>query len=240
VLPTIAYVGGPTELRYLEQTSELYAWAGVPRPRTVPRVSLHLARTRDVATLTELGGLEALRATPRPLEQIGRAALVPRAHALLLEVEALLERVASSRLGARAPLDVGELQARLMRLERRMPGALPSLPHTARHWPHARVTLRERAAALRGRSPGASARAVTRLRHDLYKLRRSLLRDGRCTHPEALAAWRRTSPSPVPPERRMTVAELLTATTPALPRAVLATLEAELSPALAIGIGGHT
>jgi hypothetical protein len=101
------------------------------------------------------------------------------------------------------------------------------------------VALRERAAALRGRVPGACARAVIRLRHDLYKLQRSLLRDGRRAHPEALAAWRRASPSPVPPERRMTVAELLAATTPALPRAVLAALEAELSPALAIGIGGR-
>jgi hypothetical protein len=240
VLPTIAYVGGPTELRYLAQTQELYAWSGVPRPRAVPRVSLHVARTHDLAALCELDeGLPevgVLEADARPLERIGRAALSPAAQAVLDEVEAVLAQLDAAR--PHAEIDADELRARLARIVRRMPGALPTLPRTARCWPRMQQGLDERAAAVLDGGLATPARAVTRLRHGLHGLRRSLLRDGRRARPEAVAAWRRASARPVPPERRMTVAELLARTSPALPRVVVAALEAELSPALAIRIGG--
>lgn len=235
VLPTIAYVGGPTELRYLAQTRELYAWAGVPQPRALPRVSLHVAASHDLSVLGELG-LDVQRPGPRPLEQIGRAALSPAAGVVLDEVEAALARLDRSR--PRATIDAGDLQARLARIERRMPGALPSLPRTARCWPQLQQGLRERASAALAVEPPMSARAVTRLRHALHGLRRSLLRDGRRSRIDAVTAWHRTSPHPAAPERRMTTAELLARTSPALPHAVVAALEAELSPTLAIHIDG--
>lgn len=235
VLPTIAYVGGPTELRYLAQTNELYAWAGVPQPRAVPRVSLQLAASHDLAVLVGLG-LDAQQPEAHPLERIGRAALSPAASVVLGEIEAALVRLDRSR--PRASIDAGDLRARLARIERRMPGALPSLPRTARCWSQLRAGLRARADAALTAEPVMSARAVTRLRHALHGLRRSLLRDGRRSRPEAVAAWHRASARPVPAERRMTTAELLARTSPALPHAVVAALEAELSPTLAIRIGG--
>jgi hypothetical protein len=239
VLPTIAYVGGPTELRYLAQTSELYAWAGVPQPRAVPRVSLQLATAHDLAALGELG-IDVSQPEARPLERIGRAALAPAARVVLDEVEAVLARLDRTR--PRASIDAVDLRARLARIERRMPGALPSLPRTARCWPQLQAGLRERADAALAGAPAMTARSVTRLRHGLHGLRRSLLRDGRRLRPEAVAAWHRSSARPVPPERRMTTAELLARTSPALPHAIVAALEAELSPTLAIrmasGVGG--
>lgn len=261
VLPTIAYVGGPTELRYLEQTDELYAWAGVPRPRALPRVSLRLARTRDVAALFELGleahanapaqaregsrhparSLDAPRldgqaAEASPLERIGRAALSPPARAVLDEVEAALAGI--DRVRPRTAIDPVELRARLAQIEQRMPAGLPTLPRTARCWRRLQPMLHERAAAVLDHGPVLPAKALVRLRRGLHGLRRSLLRDGRRTQPAAVAAWHRTSALPSPPERRMTVAELLARTSPALPRAAVAALEARLSPALAIRIGG--
>lgn len=237
VLPTIAYVGGPTELRYLAQTRELHAWAGVPQPRALPRVSLHVAVAHDLAVLDELG-LDAQQPAPHPLERIGRAALSPPAGVVLDEVEATLVRLDRSR--PRASIDASDLQARLARIERDMPGALPSLPRTARCWPQLQQGLRERASAALAVEPLMSARAVTRLRHALHGLRRSLLRDGRRSRPDAVAAWHRSSAHPVPPERRMTTAELLARTSPALPHAVVAALEAELSPTLVVRITAGT
>jgi len=239
VLPTIAYVGGPTELRYLAQTDELYAWAGVPQPRAVPRVSLQLAHTRDLAALHELGDASrpaALHGAARPLERIGRAALSAAAHAVLDEVEAALARLDRAR--PRASIDVGELRERIAGIERHMAGALSSLPRMARCWPRIQAVLRERTAAALDGGTVVPARALTRLRHGLFGLRRSLLRDGRRSRPEAVAAWHRTSTRPTPPERRVSVAELLARTSPELPRAMVAALEAQLSPALAIRIGG--
>lgn len=237
VLPTVAYVGGPTELRYLVQTNELYAWAGVPQPRAVPRVSLQLAAAPDLAALVELG-LDAQQPEAHPLERIGRAALAPAAGVVLDEIEAALVRLERSR--PCASIDTIDLRARLARIERRMPGALPSLPRTARCWPQLQARLRERADAALVAEPALSARAVTRLRHSLDGLRCSLLRDGRRRRPAAVAAWHRVSARPVPAERRMTTAELLSRTSPALPHAVVAALEAELSPTLAIRIAGST
>jgi uncharacterized protein YllA (UPF0747 family) len=39
LFPTVAYVGGPAELRYLEQAAPVFARLGVPRPARVPRLS---------------------------------------------------------------------------------------------------------------------------------------------------------------------------------------------------------
>ena len=91
-----------------------------------------------------------------------------------------------------------------------------------RTWVYARERLHQRLEQFE-RSP--SAHHLTRLRHALARLRRSLLRDGRRARPDALAAWRRVGSIPCAPERRMTVAEWLVRSAPHGPQAVLEALD---------------
>lgn len=234
VLPTIAYVGGPTERRYLEQTAELYAWAGIPRPRTIARASLLTVDGHDLRALTTAGGLDALRADPRPLERIGRAGLPAGAVRWLESIEALVDALAD---GSR--LDPATLRTGIEAVTDPDPSAVRTLPRARTMWPRYRAELRERSAAVLDEpSRARSRRSVALLRRALLRLRRSLLRDGRRLRPKAIEAWRRVSSDPAPPERRTTVAELFVRAGPSLSSTLLAALEHEPSAELTVIMGG--
>ncbi len=234
LLPTIAYVAGPTERRYLAQLDELYAWAQLPSPTVVARPSLHLVSTHDAEALRSAGGVDRLRASARPLELIGRAGLGDTGLAWLDAVETLLRRLPAPGAKLPAPMDLREailafdrhatsieLEGRGLRIQRT--------------WGYARERLHQRLEQLE-RSP--STHHVTRLRHALGRLRRSLLRDGRRARPTAIAAWRRVGSAPCAPERRMTVAEWLVRSAPYSPHAVLDALDARDCAELSLLVGG--
>lgn len=54
-LPTVAYVGGPSELQYHAQLGALYAELGIPRPLPLCRPSFTLVDTADLELLRGLG-----------------------------------------------------------------------------------------------------------------------------------------------------------------------------------------
>jgi len=54
-LPTVAYIGGPSELQYHAQLGALYAELGIPRPLPLCRPSFTLVDTGDREILRELG-----------------------------------------------------------------------------------------------------------------------------------------------------------------------------------------
>ncbi len=69
LLPTVAYLGGPGELRYLALTPPLYARLGVQRQRPLPRWSGVLVEPRVIRVLEKFGvSLEELMQPPGPLE----------------------------------------------------------------------------------------------------------------------------------------------------------------------------
>jgi len=55
LFPTVAYVGGPAELRYLRQVVPVFAHLAVPRPAAVPRLSGFLVEAKTDKTLERLG-----------------------------------------------------------------------------------------------------------------------------------------------------------------------------------------
>jgi bacillithiol biosynthesis cysteine-adding enzyme BshC len=69
LLPTVAYLGGPGELRYLALTPPVYARLGVPRQQPLPRWSGVLVEPRVTRVLEKFGvSLEELMQPPGPLE----------------------------------------------------------------------------------------------------------------------------------------------------------------------------
>jgi bacillithiol biosynthesis cysteine-adding enzyme BshC len=69
LLPTVAYLGGPAELRYLALTPPVYARLGVPQQRPLPRWSGVLVEPRVTRVLEKFGvSLDELMQPPGPLE----------------------------------------------------------------------------------------------------------------------------------------------------------------------------
>jgi bacillithiol biosynthesis cysteine-adding enzyme BshC len=92
LLPTVAYAGGPGELRYLALTPPIYGRLGVPRQTPVPRWSGIVVGARVDRALSKFG---------LTLEDLARP------------VATLESRVVRSRLPAAVDLDLSELQALL-------------------------------------------------------------------------------------------------------------------------------
>jgi bacillithiol biosynthesis cysteine-adding enzyme BshC len=69
LLPTVAYLGGPGELRYLALTPPIYARLGVQQQRPLPRWSGVLVEPRVSRVMDKFGvSLEELMQPPGPLE----------------------------------------------------------------------------------------------------------------------------------------------------------------------------
>jgi hypothetical protein len=60
VLPTMAYVAGPTEAQYFAQIGGVYDWAGVPMPSVVQRPSFAIVSHQDFAALQATADVSAV------------------------------------------------------------------------------------------------------------------------------------------------------------------------------------
>jgi bacillithiol synthase len=94
LLPTVAYVAGPGELRYLALCQPLYAALTVPRQLPVPRWSGMLVEPRVDRVLEKFGvGIEELLAPGSQLEtRLVRDQLPLEASAALADLRAAIER----------------------------------------------------------------------------------------------------------------------------------------------------
>ena len=94
LLPTVAYLGGPGELRYLTLTPPVYARLNIPRQLPLPRWSGVIVEPRVDRVLEKFGvSLEALLAPPGPLEaRLVRSQLPAEAIASLDRLRAALEQ----------------------------------------------------------------------------------------------------------------------------------------------------
>jgi bacillithiol biosynthesis cysteine-adding enzyme BshC len=103
ILPTVGYVGGPGELRYLLLTPPIYRLLGVPRQVPVPRWSGLVIETRVDRVLEKFTAtIEELLAPPPGLEaRVLRSQLPHEATTALAEFTASAER-AFTALGAAA------------------------------------------------------------------------------------------------------------------------------------------
>jgi LmbE family N-acetylglucosaminyl deacetylase len=205
LLPTIAYVAGPTEARYLAQLRGAYASAEIPMPRIVERPRVVPMTHADAAALLGPGSREVLVASEHAQAAIGRAGLPTASRRWLEELEVMIERVAAWRRGT---FDPAGLRSGCERLDASARSALAEHRAALRTWSTTSALVAElgpRIAA--GDAP--VTRTLTRVLRSLVRVRRSLLRAGRADNSAAIAAWRNVSPSPAAPERRASVAEVL-------------------------------
>jgi bacillithiol synthase len=93
LLPTVAYLGGPGELRYLRLTPPIYARLEIPRQLPLPRWSGVIVEPRVDRALEKFGvSLEELLAAPGPLEaRLVRSQLPSEAIASLERLRTALE-----------------------------------------------------------------------------------------------------------------------------------------------------
>lgn len=93
LLPTVAYLGGPGELRYLRLTPPIYDRLEIPRQLPLPRWSGVIVEPRVDRALDKFGvSLEELLAPPGPLEaRLVRSQLPPEALASLERLRTVLE-----------------------------------------------------------------------------------------------------------------------------------------------------
>jgi bacillithiol biosynthesis cysteine-adding enzyme BshC len=223
LLPTVAYVGGPTEVRYLGQLTSAYAWAELPMPRILRRPSVLASTHADVSTLLAAGGREILAHRDDPEAAIGRSGLARVAQLWLEQVETLIDRLVAWREGAFEPSSCLEAYASL---DASAHTALVGLDRVLPTWSTA-LGLAKLLFTPDG-PVAPHARAFTRALRGLVRVRRALLREGRRASSEAIAAWRRVSPRPAAPERRASVAEVLARLGPAAPHAILRALRRNL------------
>lgn len=93
LLPTVAYIAGPGELRYLELARPIYRALGVTRQLPVPRWSGLVVEPRVTRFLEKLGATLEELIEPGLLEaRIARAALPPQTSAAFAELRAMIER----------------------------------------------------------------------------------------------------------------------------------------------------
>ncbi|HTO73522.1 MAG TPA: bacillithiol biosynthesis cysteine-adding enzyme BshC [Gemmatimonadales bacterium] len=94
ILPTVAYVGGPGELRYLKLTPPLYQSLGVPRQVPIPRWSGMVVEARVDRVLEKFGAtVDELLAPPPGLEaRVLKSQLPASATAALADFVAVADR----------------------------------------------------------------------------------------------------------------------------------------------------
>jgi bacillithiol biosynthesis cysteine-adding enzyme BshC len=98
LLPTVAYVGGPAELGYLQQVGPLFAHLAVPRPVPTPRLSGFIVEAKVDKALERLGLAPADLSRPEGelASAIARDALPPDAAGALAALRSALgERYAA-------------------------------------------------------------------------------------------------------------------------------------------------
>ncbi|MEZ4456328.1 MAG: bacillithiol biosynthesis cysteine-adding enzyme BshC [Gemmatimonadales bacterium] len=143
ILPTVAYLAGPGELRYLRLAEALYRPLGVPRQTPVPRWSGLVLERRVTRTLEKLDfRLEELLGPAAPLEQRLLRRLAPadfepafaelrhalqagfaRTAAVAQEIDPTLKTPAD-RAGVAALNGVADLEKRLLQAQKRRQGEL--------------------------------------------------------------------------------------------------------------------
>jgi bacillithiol synthase len=137
LFPTIAYVAGPSELAYLGQLREVYAFHGTPMPLIVPRSSGTLLDSAALRFLDKHGlQLQALRKQDEAvLNALLEAQLPPEVEQALGDADAALHdrlRALRDALPALDPTLVGAVDATASRVEHELRGLRTKVIHAAK------------------------------------------------------------------------------------------------------------
>ncbi|MGF1524242.1 MAG: bacillithiol biosynthesis cysteine-adding enzyme BshC [Leptolyngbyaceae cyanobacterium] len=222
VLPTIAYVAGPTERQYFKQLSQVYTWASLPMPEIVARPSFTLVDTAIAHRLETAGGAVALLRSDEPSTHIGRAGLPIAVRRVCDELQELRCHCLQLRELGQANQPASQAAHRLRQdLERWLYIAERAIAPWGADRPlkafaHLQAALPRMMAATcsdlqQSGNPGhpPSTRNLTALTRQLARFERTLIREGRQENAAGVTAFTAISPNGAPQERHLNVAELI-------------------------------
>ncbi len=222
VLPTIAYVAGPTEQQYFAQLKEVYTWAKIPMPQIIARPSFTVLDSTISKQLVDAGGTALLLSSDDPSNRLGRAGLPEEVRIAFDELETLQQQCFALRTSAMVGQVVGpEAIALKHSIEQWLSTTEPilkswgakrpleALTRAKVEFPPLMATVCSDLQRSGNRSSPPPTRNVVTLTQALARLESTLIREGRRQNASGIAAFAYISPKGKPQERSLSVAELI-------------------------------
>lgn len=222
VLPTIAYVAGPTEQQYFVQLREVYIWAELPMPQIVARPSFTVLDDITSHQLAQTGGAVTLLTSDDASSRLGRAGLPESVRLACEELAVLQQQSFVLRASALAGQPVGDAAIALKHsIEQLLSLAAPilkswgakrpleALARSTTELPPLIATVCSDLQRSGNRSGPPPTRNLVTLAQALARLERTLIREGRRQNASGIAAFAYVSPNGTPQERRLSIAELI-------------------------------
>jgi bacillithiol biosynthesis cysteine-adding enzyme BshC len=224
VLPTIAYVAGPTEKQYFTQLPEVYTWAKIPMPEIVDRPSFTVIDSNTANLLSESGGVVNLLRNDNANFQIGYAGLSLEVRQVCDGLKALQRTCFMLLELAKANQSLGDKANTLQQnIEEWLATTAPIIESWGANRPlkafsrsTTELTVLTKAAfsdLQRSGSPGnpPPTRNISKLAQQLMSLEDTMIREGRKQNKNTVTAFTFVSPNDTPQERSLNVAELVAA-----------------------------
>lgn len=222
VLPTIAYVAGPSELKYFTQLNRVYTWANIPMPQIVARPSFTVIGAEAANILNQAGGTARLINSEKPGFLIGGAGLPSAINLACDELNTLQQRCFRLLEQAKANQPVDNTAKKLQLDVEQWLNATALLIESwgakrpFKAFAYAKEELPILAAKVysdlqHSGNPGypPSTRGIGKLAQKLISLERTIVREGRKHNIAGVRAFNSVSPNNTLQERHISVAELI-------------------------------
>lgn len=231
VLPTLTYVGGPSEVSYFAQIGGIYDWAGVPMPQVETRPSFAFVKQKELAALEGATGLgiDALLVHEAPLAIIGRASLPADVRAAYAQLDAVRAEASAAAADAEklgVARDFPTLTAMQQSLTKKVGNALDGvlvavrtagLERCEKGVSFSREKLDKMLAGIGAdierakKEPGFTppSAGFGRVAGELKSLDDQAVKVGRQARPELVASFHKLKPGNEPQERTMTIIQLV-------------------------------
>ncbi|MEO1763621.1 MAG: bacillithiol biosynthesis cysteine-adding enzyme BshC, partial [Cyanobacteria bacterium J06629_18] len=224
VLPTIAYVAGPTEQKYFKQLPEIYKWASIPIPEVVARPSFTVIDSGTVNILNQAGGtVNLLNSNSSDAStQIGIAGLSKDIRLAYEKLNQLQQQSFELLEIAKENQPVGN---KSLKLQQDIENWLLTTAPIIQHWGtkriekvfnHAQTEIYSLIGTVtqdleRSGTPGnpPPLKNTSKLAQKLGKLQKNILREGRRQNTPGIVALNNISTNNSPQERNLSTAELI-------------------------------
>ncbi|BAY81728.1 hypothetical protein NIES267_12050 [Calothrix parasitica NIES-267] len=222
VLPTIAYIAGPTEQKYFKQLPEVYQWASIPIPEVVARPSFTVIDSGTANILNQAGGTVNLLNSTDASSQIGIAGLPKDIRLAYEELNRLQQQSFELLQIAKENKPLGNKPLKLQQdIENWLTTTAPIIQpwgtiRISKVFNHAQIELYSLMVTVtqdleRSGTPGnpPSLRNSSKLAKKLGNLQNSILREGRRQNTSGIVALANINPNNSPQERNLSIAELI-------------------------------
>ena len=222
VLPTIAYIAGPTEQKYFNQLPEVYKWASIPIPEVVARPSFTVIDTGTANILNQAGGTVNLLNSSDASSQIGIAGLPKEIRLAYEELNRLQQQSFELLQIAKENKPLGNKPLILQQVyENWYITTAPIIQpwgtfRISKVFNHAQIELYSLMVTVtqdleRSGTPGnpPPLRNISKLAQKLGNLLRNILREGRRQNTPGIVALANINPNNSPQERNLSIAELI-------------------------------